>query len=146
MFKKPEPTKSQFTDEQIKHLEFIQGGINRFASNSFQMKGWMLTIVSALLGFLVNSGESKFALVAILPVVVFWGLDSYYLQLERKFRGIYNDVINPDKAQKTVGLFEMPFQNYTSWKYSFWNVFLSQTVLLLYFPVIVLLVAAYLFL
>ena len=138
--------KTELSDHEIKHLEFIQGGINRFASNSFQMKGWMLTIVSALLGFLVNSGESKFALVAILPVLVFWGLDSYYLQLERKFRGIYNDVIKPDKAQKTVGLFEMPFQNYTSGKYSFWDVFFSRWLLLLYFPVIVLLVGIYLFL
>ena len=134
----------KFSDQEIKHMEFIQGGINRFASNSFQMKGWMLTIVSALLGFFVNSGNTKFALVAILPVLVFWGLDAYYLQLERKFRGIYNDVVNPEKAQKPVGLFEMPFQNYSDGKYSFGDVLFSKTVIILYLPVIVLLAGIYL--
>ena len=128
----------KFSDHEIKHMEFIQSGINRFASNSFQMKGWMLTIVSALLGFFVNSGNTKFALVAILPVVVFWVLDAYYLQLERKFRGIYNDVVNPEKAKKPVGLFEMPFQNYTDGKYFFGDVFFSRWLLLLYLPVILL--------
>ena len=145
MLKKPEPTKSQFTDEQIKHLEFIQGGINRFASNSFQMKGWMLTIVSALLGFYANSNNTKFALVAVLPVLIFWGLDAYYLQLERQFRGIYNDVTGLSKDAKPVRPFEMPIQNYTEGKYSFWDVFLSKWMMLLYFPVVLLLLAIYFF-
>ncbi len=29
----------KFSDEEIKHLEFIQGVITRMNSNSFQMKG-----------------------------------------------------------------------------------------------------------
>lgn len=145
MFKKPETIKSQFTDDQIKHLEFIQDAIKRFASNSFQMKGWMLTIVSALLGFYANTSNTKFALVAVLPVLVFWGLDSYYLQQERKIRGVYNDVINPDKAQIKVGPFEMPMQNYTGGKYSFRDVLLSQTMVLLYLSVVVILLGIYFF-
>ena len=31
------------TEEQIKHLEFIQGIINRMNSNSFAIKGWAIT-------------------------------------------------------------------------------------------------------
>lgn len=134
-------TKVEFTNDQIKHLEFIQEAIKRMASNSFQIKGWMLTIVSALLGFFANTGNTKFALVAILPVLVFWGLDSYYLQQERKIRGVYNDVINPDKAKIKVGLFEMPLQNYAEGKYTFWNVFTSQTMAILYFSLVLILLA-----
>jgi len=119
----------ELSEQQVKHLEFIQDVIKRFASNSFQIKGWMLTIVSALLGFLANSGEKSFALVAILPALVFWGLDAYYLQQERKIRGIYKDVVNPEKARIKVGLFEIPMQNYAGGKYSFWDVFLSRTML-----------------
>ena len=132
----------KFTDQEIKHLELIQSAVNRLAANSFQMKGWMLTIVSALLGFFAESGNTKFALVAILPVLVFWGLDAYYLQQERKFRGIYNDVVTPNKARK-VGLFEMPIKNYSDESYSFWNVFTSRTMLLLYLSVTIILVAIY---
>ena len=132
----------KFTDQEIKHLELIQSAVNRLAANSFQMKGGMLTIVSALLGFFAESGNTKFALVAILPVLVFWGLDAYYLQQERKFRGIYNDVVTPNKARK-VGLFEMPIKNYSDEFYSFWNVFTSRTMLLLYLSVTIILVAIY---
>ena len=134
----------KFTDQEIKHLEMIQSAVNRLAANSFQMKGWMLTIVSALLGFFANSGNTKFALVAILPVLVFWGLDAYYLQQERKFRGIYNDVVTPNKDRK-VELFEMPIKNYSDGKYSFWDVFTSQTMLLLYLSVTLILLAIYFF-
>ncbi len=130
--------KAELSDHEIKHLEFIQSAVNRLAANSFQMKGWMLTIVSALLGFFAESGNTKFALVAILPVLVFWGLDAYYLQQERKFRGIYNDVVIPNKTRK-VGLFEMPIKNYSDGKYAYWDVFFSQTIMLLYLPVIILL-------
>jgi hypothetical protein len=54
-------------------------------------------------------------------------------------------VINPDKAQIKVGPFEMPMQNYTGGKYSFWNVFTSQTMVILYFSVTVILLAVYFF-
>lgn len=105
----------------------------------------MLTIVSALLGFYANSNNTKFALVAVLPVLIFWILDSYYLQLERQFRGIYNDVTGLSKDVKPVRPFEMPIQNYTEGKYSFLDVFLSKWMMLLYFPVVLLLLGIYFF-
>ena len=144
--KKKTKKEEGFSEDTIKHLEFIQGSINRMGSNSFQMKGWMITIVSALLGFYANTNNTKFALIAILPALVFWSLDSYYLQLERQFRGIYNDVAGLSKDVKPVRPFEIPIQNYTEGKYSFWDVFLSKWMMLLYFPVILLLLAIYLFL
>lgn len=144
--KKKTKKEEGFSENTIKHLEFIQDSINRFASNSFQMKGWMLTIVSALLGFYANFNNTKFALVAILPVLIFWGLDSYYLQLERQLRGIYNDVAGLSKDAKPVRPFEMPIQNYTEGKFSFWDVFFSRWLMLLYFPVVLLLLGIYLFL
>ena len=36
-------------NNKIKHLEFIQSTITRMNQNSFQIKGWMITLVSALL-------------------------------------------------------------------------------------------------
>jgi hypothetical protein len=112
-------------------------------SNSFQMKGWMMAIVSALLAIYSSTSNKTFLLVAVFPAFFFWGLDTYYLQQERKFRGIYNDVAGLSKQPKEVRLFEMPIQNYTEDKYSFWNVFFSNTLLLLYLPVISLLVLIY---
>lgn len=31
-------------DNKLKHLELIQGVINRMASNSFKLKGWAVTL------------------------------------------------------------------------------------------------------
>ncbi len=35
-------------EAKLKHLEMIQGVVNRMASNSFQLKGWSVVLVSAL--------------------------------------------------------------------------------------------------
>lgn len=133
----------KLTSEQIKHLEFIQDAITRMNSNSFQMKSWMLVIVTALLGSFANTGNQNFILLALLPTVIFWCLDTYYLQQERKFRGIYNDVAGLSKEPKEVKPFAMPIQQYEGGKYSFTDVFLSITILPLYFLIIVILLAIY---
>lgn len=130
-------------DEKIKHLEFIQDVITRMNSNSFQIKGWMVAIVSALLAVFASTQNKHFVLVAILPAVIFWFLDAYYLWQERKFRGLYNDVAGISDKPKEVKLFAMPVNLYTGGKYSYWNVFFSVTILLLYLPVIVILLGIY---
>ena len=78
--------------EKIQHLEFIQNIINRMNSNSFQIKEWMITIVSALLAFYASSGNEIYIFVAVAPTLLFWYLDAYYLQQERGFRKLYNDI------------------------------------------------------
>lgn len=137
-------TKTEFPPEQIKHLEFIQGVINRMGSNSFQMKGWMITIVSALLALYSSSSIKAYLLFAILPTLLFWYLDSYYLQQERKFRGLYNDVAKVPENPKEIKPFAMPLNLYTGGKYSFLDVFTSETVLPLYaFVIVALLVVSF---
>jgi len=136
MAKNKEESQVTFSDEQIKHLEFIQDAITRMNSNSFQMKSWMLILVTALLGSFANTGNKNFVLLALLPTLIFWGLDAYYLQLERKFRGIYNDVTGISKEPKDIKLFAMPINLYEGGKYSFGDVFLSVTILPLYLLVI----------
>lgn len=78
--------------DQHKHLDFVQAVINRLANNSFLMKGWTLTLSSALLGFAVTQKHAGLALVAVVPAAAFWVLDTYYLRLERAFRDMYADI------------------------------------------------------
>lgn len=79
-------------ENRVKHLELIQSIITRLNGNSFQIKGIAITIVAALLAVYASNGKVDFILIPILPSVIFWYLDAYYLQQERKFRGLYNDV------------------------------------------------------
>jgi hypothetical protein len=139
-------TAKKFSPEEVKHLEFIQGVVTRMNSNSFQMKGWMVAILSAILALFASTHNYYFILIAILSTVIFWFLDTYYLWQERKFRGLYNDVAGLSKDSKKIELFAMRPDLYTGGKYSFWDVFGSVTVLPLYTLVILVLLAVYFFL
>ena len=122
--------------EKIQHLEFIQNIINRMNTNSFQIKEWMITIVSALLALYASSDNVTYIFVAIIPTLLFWYLDAYYLQQERKFRKLYDDVL-PDDSE--ISLFSMPIQNYTNCKYCLWSTFFSKTIGWLYGTIVILL-------
>ncbi|MCL1927020.1 MAG: hypothetical protein FWF95_07820 [Syntrophorhabdaceae bacterium] len=122
----------QLNENEMKHLEFIQNAITRMGMNSFQMKGWAITIYSALLAlFATNSDKNGlYMFVAIIPAIIFWHLDAYYLQQERIFMGIYNDAakITPLERRQEVKLFEMPLGKYIGSTYSYWNVVGSKTI------------------
>jgi hypothetical protein len=75
-----------------KHLEFTQGVINRMGQNSFLIKGWTVTLVSALFALAAKDANQKFVVVAYFPTIAFWLLDSYYLYQERLFRNVYDHV------------------------------------------------------
>ena len=132
-------------NNKIKHLEFIQSTITRMNQNSFQIKGWMITLVSALLALYASSEKVVYILIAIVPAIVFWLLDAYYLQQERRFRGVYNDVagLSPDDSRINVREFEMPIQKYQCGQYWYFNVLFSRTIFPLYGIVIVGLVVAF---
>ncbi|WP_431935676.1 hypothetical protein [Micromonospora sp. RP3T] len=83
------------SDEElrVKHLADIQVTISRLAQNSFTIRGWSVTLVSVI--FAVLSSKPTFTAVAwlpLLPALVFWWLDAYYLRLERLYRRHYAQV------------------------------------------------------
>ena len=79
-------------EARIKHLEFIQGVVNRLASDSFRIKGWSVVLIAALFAILAREGRIEFAAVGLVPVIIFWGLDGYFLWQERLFRALYDRV------------------------------------------------------
>ena len=79
-------------DAKLKHLEFIQVVISRMATNSFLFKGWAITIAAALSAFAAVDTKTALVVIAIISTVMFWGLDGYYLWLERCFRGLHKKV------------------------------------------------------
>lgn len=92
--------------EKIKHLEFIQSIITRLNQNSFMIKGWAVTIVSALLALYANKDNKTFVLISVFPTGVFMLLDSYYLWQERKFRHLYKKIVFGNQMER-VPLFSM---------------------------------------
>ena len=87
-------------DKKLKHLEMIQGVVNRLANNSFMLKGWSVMIVAALLALSAATQEKiALMLIAFIPLLVFWILDGYFLLQERLFREIYNHIIKKDEKE-----------------------------------------------
>ncbi len=85
-------------DPKLKHLEFIQGVVNRLASDSFRMKGWAVVLVAALFVLLAREGPGSFMYIGLVPVFFFWGLDGYFLCQERLFRSLYDHVRSLDES------------------------------------------------
>jgi hypothetical protein len=72
------------------HLQMIQTTIGRLAGQSTTIKGWTVTLTSALLGLGATSNTALLPGLAIYVIAVFALLDAYYLTLERSYRTLYN--------------------------------------------------------
>ena len=79
-------------DRKIKHLEMIENVIQRMADNSFKLKGWAVALIGLLSVFFSSAKNIHFLLAIIILILAFWYMDSYYLQLEKKYRVLYRNV------------------------------------------------------
>jgi hypothetical protein len=79
------------SEDQRKHLDFIQAVIARLASSSTAAKGWGLTVATAAFGFSATKAVPVVAGLGLVVVILFGVLDSYYLREERLFRYLYDD-------------------------------------------------------
>jgi hypothetical protein len=121
-------------DYTVEHLKMLQTIINRMASNSFMIKSWSITVIAAFLALYANSKNTIFIYISIIPVVLFYFLDAYYLQQERKFRGIYNDVAQLSSSDCTIQIkpFEMPVDKYKNGQYNYFISLKSKAVCAFY--------------
>jgi hypothetical protein len=85
-------------EAKLKHLEFIQAVIARMATNSFLFKGWAITIAAALSAFAAVNSRRALLAITLISTIMFWGLDGYYLWLERCFRKLYQKVALTSEA------------------------------------------------
>lgn len=130
-------------EEKIKHLEFIQTIITRMANNSFMIKGWTITILTAIFLLANKDTNSSFVFVALIPTIFFFFLDAYYLQIERKYRKLYDLVIS-DNSVKSMSLKVFPSSREDKTTYK--QTLFSKTIITFYVGLIVALVAMYMFL
>ena len=75
------------------HLSILQDVIRRMAGNSASCKNWCVVLVAAMLVLVARTDTPAYALLALLPTLLFCILDAYYLALEQAFRRSYNDFV-----------------------------------------------------
>lgn len=86
-------------DAKLKHLEFIQAVISRMATSSFLFKGWAITIAAGLAAFAAVESRTALLVLVLASTIMFWGLDGYYLWLERCFIKLHNEVAAKSPAE-----------------------------------------------
>lgn len=104
------------TESVLKHLEFIQSIISRLNNNSFLVKGWSITIASALFVLSDKQADRIFLLVPFFTIPSFWLLDGYYLGVERKFRDLFDQVRSQPHANEAD--FNMKISSVTFLEYA----------------------------
>ena len=89
-----QPVTQLFTEDQRKHLEFVQGSLNRMASASSAAKGWLLPVVTATYGYALTKNAVSVAVLGIAAVALFCFLDAHYLRQERAFRALHQAIVS----------------------------------------------------
>lgn len=128
---------AELNEAKIAHLQMIQNVIARMAGNSFSLRTLAVTLTTGLIALLGSIKEPTplYALAALLPLFVFWLLDARYLQLERLYRRLYDDV----RLGRTNEPFIMSIAPYISHEKSVPNIALSWSVLWVYATLLVVL-------
>ena len=84
-----------YNDDDRQYLQMMQSNIERMATNSANCKTWMVAFVTAFMALGSSVAVSRYWLaIGIIPVLLFWYLDTFYLHLERGMRNRERDFLN----------------------------------------------------
>lgn len=119
---------SDLKEYMLKEVDLIQNITKQMASNSFMIKGWTITLVVATL--LLKNDNNK-VMIAYIPLIVFWYLDSYFLRQERMYRKLYNWVIE-NRLKTDEHLLNMNAYRFSSEVNSIGRIMISRTLLSFY--------------
>ena len=122
----------KYTEEQIAYLQMIQGAIDRMSGTSAIFKGFCATIITGVSAVSFTDINKWILLLAISPVLCFLIMDMYYLQLEKRFRLLYDQVRS---GQHSIN-FELTPPKIKGIK-SFFHCFKSPSIFLFYVPAII---------
>ena len=130
-----------------KEIDLIQNCIARMGQNSFNVKGWLIGLIIAVIALLPESIDiSVICLIIIGTTVVFWGLDAFYLKIEKLYRWKYEWVIEKRMSTEDYAYNLNPYQkemwllnpNNTPRKEPFFvRIMFTQTLIPFYLPIII---------
>lgn len=120
------------------HLQMIQTIISRMAGNSFFIKGWSVTLASAIFVLSAAHANVNLVYIAFFPVLAFWMLDGYFLRQERLFRKLYDVVRIRHEKDIDFSMDTKDLPNIASWK----RTCVSPTLRLFHGSIVVLILVA----
>lgn len=112
-----------------KEIDLIQACITRMASNSFLLKGWLVTLVAVILTFLPEQINVILVLgILFLIILSFWYLDAFFLSVEKKYRKLYEWVLAERPKGNDEMLYDLSISRFDSLVKSTFKIMLSKTL------------------
>ncbi|MBK6364872.1 MAG: hypothetical protein IPF52_15860 [Saprospiraceae bacterium] len=125
-----------------KELDLIQSVLNRMANNSFLLKGWLVSLIAVVLALskdtIVATNLNYFCLILLLPVVVFWYLDAFFLHKEKCYRKLYEWVIE-NRQSSNEFLYSLNYKRFENKVGNVFKIMFSNTLWPFYGLIILLL-------
>lgn len=122
-------------ESKMRYLEMILEVITRMANNSFALKGWTVTLVAGIFTLSGDAIGTNFWFLYI-PIIIFWGLDAFYLSKERSYRALYKHVAGLSQNQIDFNMDTSAFSGIE--KNKLWSCLISPTELFFYLSLSVL--------
>lgn len=95
-------------NSKLEHLKMIETIIERMARNSLTIKGWTAAIISIAATLISKSNSNGCIFFMALGLLFVDGafayIDAFYLQIERKYRKLYEKVLMPNSKIKPFNL------------------------------------------
>ncbi len=125
---------------KVEYLQMIQENIGRMSTSSAIFKGFTATIVAGVSALSFAEVNKWVLLLSFIPILCFTYLDTYYLQLERRFRFLYEQVrlcnhsidfdLEPPKVESIP-------DSGSKKKARLWSCFWSKSVWCFYLPMLI---------
>ena len=120
-------------DNLVEELNLIQTQIQRMAGNSFIVKGWYTTFMSAFIVYIFTKNDFSLIFLGVILTLGCFISDCYFLYLENRYREKYSWVIN--NIDNDNFLFNLdPYEEEMLNKPVLWkDILLSKSILVFYF-------------
>ncbi len=120
------------TEDKRAYLAMVQEPISRLSTASSVFKGFAATIVTGIAALSYSTISTKLLALSFAPILSFAALDIYNLRLEKRYRGLYNDILS-DKHEVDFSI-SLPNDKASikRAKASIWNCILSPSIWLFY--------------
>ena len=127
---------------KVEYLQMIQEPICRMSTISAIFKGFAATNVAGIAALSYTDINNWVLALSFVPVLLFLFLDIYYLQLERKYRYLYEQVRSDNHD---IDFSMVLTKNKKAARARIWDCLLSPSIWLFYPAMIAILVAVFAF-
>lgn len=76
-------------DTKSQYLQMLENVISRMSTTSAIYKGFSATLMGTMTSLAIQNAKFSIFVIQLIIILIFAGMDIYYLHLERKYRAIY---------------------------------------------------------